>query len=148
MKFVVVAAVAALLVSVPAWGSFSQSPNPTRVKSVVRISVTTADVRETRDLRTDILLLWNRNERSTPIGHAVKSCVKIGNGGILGHGGVLSCQMTLSLPLGKVAAQGIVHNLYRYTMVVTGGTGVYEGASGPLFVRRGGEGVRQMTFKV
>lgn len=147
MKFAILAVLAVGLVAVPAWAENASSPTQLH-PSLVRLAVTTADVRETPDLRTDVLLLWNRDERNTPIGHAVKSCVKVGTGGILGHGGILSCSLTLSLPLGKVTAAGVIHHFYNYTLVLTGGTGIYEGASGPLFVRRDAEGVRQMTFKV
>ena len=114
---------------------------------VVSIAVTTALVRDGAETRSDTLLLWNRNERDRPIGHAVKSCIKTGSGGILGNG-VMSCVLVLSLPLGKVVATGIVHDVSRYTLTITGGTGVYRGARGPLFVRRVADGVRRLTFSI
>lgn len=114
----------------------------------VTVSVTTVSVRDRSETRVDTLLLWNRNERVGPIGHAVKSCVKGGSGGILG-GGIMSCDLVVSLPLGKVVATGIVHNLRRYTLTITGGTGRYLKAKGPLFVRSvSGDGVRRLTFAV
>lgn len=60
----------------------------------------------------------------------------------------MNCQLVLSLPLGKVIAVGTVHNLARYTLVITGGTGVYRGVTGPMFVRRVADGVRRLTFEL
>ena len=111
----------------------------------VSIAITAIGVEESRDMRTDLLLLWNRNVRSSPIGHGLKACIKTRQGDLRG-GGLMSCTLTLSLPKGKVSAAGIVHNINRYTLVITGGTGVYATASGPLFVRRVGDGVRRLTF--
>lgn len=115
--------------------------------AVVSVSVTAAAVRDGTETRTDVLLLWNRNIRSTPIGHAVKSCVKGGRGGIFGNG-LMSCVLTLNMPEGKVIASGVVHGLDRYTLAITGGTGSYVDARGPLFVRRIGDGLRRLTFRV
>ena len=111
----------------------------------VSVAVTAIGVEESRDMRTDLLLLWNRNVRSRPIGHGLKACIKTRQGDLRG-GGLMSCTLTLSLPRGKVSAAGIVHNINRYTLVITGGTGVYATASGPLFVRRVGDGIRRLTF--
>jgi hypothetical protein len=113
---------------------------------VVSVAVTTAAVRETPTTRTDALLLWNRNQRTLPIGHAIKACIKSGSGAIFA-GGLMTCTLVVELPLGKVTATGVVHNLRRYTFTVTGGTGAYRNASGPLFVRSAaGDGVRRLTF--
>lgn len=142
MRYIAVAILTLMLSSVD--GAVAQDP---ATPAPVHLAVTTAAVRDGFEMRTDILLLWNRNIRTTPIGHAIKSCIKVGSGGILG-GGIMSCSMTLHLPRGKVAASGVVHSLNRYTMVLTGGTGLYEGVHGPLFVRRVGDGVRRMTFTV
>lgn len=141
-----VALIAALLVPAVVTAAAAQTP-VAPASAPVSLAVTTAVVRDGFETRTDVLLLWNRNVRTTPIGHAVKACIKAGGSDILG-GGIMSCSLTLHLPKGKVAATGIVHNLARYTMIVTGGTGLYEGAHGPLFVRRVGDGVRRMTFIV
>lgn len=123
-----------------------QPPNQEPRLRHVSVAVTTAAVRATEHTRTDLLLLWNRNERTTPIGHGVMGCVRAASGGVLG-GGLLSCNLTLALPLGKLVASGIVHNMRRFTLVITGGTGVYKEASGPLFVRSvSGNGVRRLTF--
>lgn len=139
MKLAVAFIVALAAVSVAG----AQSANPPRT---VSIAVTTALVRDGLETRSDTLLLWNRNERDRPIGHAIKSCIKVGSGGILGNG-VMTCTLLLSLPLGKVVATGIVHDIHRYTLTVTGGSGVYEGAHGPVFVRPVANGVRRMTFQ-
>ena len=130
--------------------AIAQEPAPARAKTSrhVSIAITTADVRQTFATRTDVLLLWNRDERSRPIGHGVKACIKAGTGGILGSG-LMSCGLSLDLPLGKVTASGTVHDARRYTLVITGGTGVYEGATGPLFVRGvAGDGVGRLTFTI
>lgn len=122
------------------------TPDATVPPEQVSVAVTTAKVREGLNTRADTLLLWNRNERSLPIGHAIKTCVKAGQGDLLGRG-VMNCTMSIVLPLGKLTAVGIVHNLRRYTLVITGGTGIYEGTTGPLFVRSvSGDGVRRLTF--
>lgn len=125
----------------------AQSAVQPKPKEQVSIAVTTVAVRESSNTRSDALLLWNRNQRSLPIGHAIKACIKAGGGGIFGRG-VMSCTISLYFPLGKVVASGVVHNINRYTLVITGGTGEYEGVSGPLFVRRVGDGVRRLTFAV
>lgn len=116
-----------------------------------RISVllTTAAVRTTEHTRTDVLLIWNRQIRDSPIGNAIKSCIEGGTGGILGKNGLMTCTLIVQLPLGKVAASGVIHNVRRYTLVTTGGTGIYEQVSGPLYVRSvAGDGVRRMTFSI
>lgn len=146
MKIAVIWVASLLIAPVVVVASAQSSPQqePPQPKPV-HFAVTTADVRNSFSMRTDVLLLWNRNERATPIGNGIKACVKAGSGGLLG-GGLMSCSLTLSLPLGKVTAQGIVHNINRYTLVITGGTGEYENANGPLFVRRVADGVRRLTF--
>lgn len=138
---------ALVLLTAMARASRIQEPAQSTAPKPVSVAVTTIAVRETSHTRTDVLLLWNRNERTTPIGHAIKACIKAGSGDILG-GGLMSCSLTLSLPLGKLTAAGIVHSLARYTLVITGGTGVYEGTTGPLFVRREADGVRRLTFAI
>jgi hypothetical protein len=142
VKTAVILILAVLLLTFGSAGGAQNSDAP----QVVSVAVTTAAVRESRFTRTDALLLWNRNQRTTPIGHAIKACLKTGGGAIFGKG-VMTCTLVVSLPLGKVTASGIVHNLGRYTLVITGGTGAYRGATGPLFVRSvSGNGVRRLTF--
>jgi hypothetical protein len=120
-----------------------QGPPP----ALVSITITAAAVRDGGETRTDVLLLWNRNVRTSPIGHGIKACIKSGSGGILGNG-LMSCSLTLMMPTGKITATGPVHDLGRYTLVITGGTGEYESVTGALFVRRVGDGVRRLTFTV
>lgn len=124
----------------------SASDQPERVQ----LAVTTVAVRSSFDVRSDVLLLWNRDLRSRPIGSGVKSCVRVsgGNSGIIG-GGLYNCVLSLVLPLGKIQAAGVVHDLRRYTIVITGGTGAYVHASGPLVVvKHPGSDVRSLTFTV
>jgi len=118
---------------------------PTAPSSRIAISATVADVREVFNNRSDILLLWNRDVRARPLGHAIVSCDELGEGGIAGAG-LEHCMATYVLPLGKITAQGIIHSRSRYTLVVTGGTGVYLGAQGHLFTRRIGPGVKRIIF--
>jgi hypothetical protein len=122
---------------------------PANLSDTVSVAVTTAAAREAPGTRSNFVLLWNRNIRTTPIGHGVEACVKVGRrGGFLGAS-LLSCDLTLVLPLGKVTATGIVHGFRRYTLVITGGTGAYLTAQGPLFVRSvTGDGVRRLTFQL
>ena len=140
-----VASVLFLLLPCAIAGAGVRQDHPQR--AVVSVALTTASVRDGYETRTDVLLVWNRNIRSTPIGHVIKACIKAGQGGILG-GGLMSCTMTLQMPTGKISAAGIVHSLNRYTLVITGGTREYEGVSGPLFVRREADGVRRLTFTI
>lgn len=72
-------------------------------KENVSVAITTVAVRESVHTRSDALLLWNRNQRSLPIGHAVKACIKTGSGAIFG-GGVMSCTLNISLPLGEAVS--------------------------------------------
>lgn len=140
MKYIAAAVVGVLAVTL-------LTIQATAAKRDQRISVaaTVVDVRETEDMRTDLTLLWNRNIRHRPIGHGVLTCTKVGIGGILGAG-VSNCNGVYQLPLGKISTQGILHGYSRYTMIITGGTGVYKEASGTLFVRRVADGVRRLTF--
>ena len=132
-----------LLIPLSLAGSINAQGSP---PEQVSVAVTTVNVRDTPSIRADTLLIWNRNERSRPIGHAIKSCVKAGSGGLLGAG-VMTCTITIVLPLGKLVATGIVHDVHRYSLVITGGTRRYEGVTGPLFVRSvAADGIRRLTF--
>ncbi len=123
------------------------SQHSRKQRAVISVAATTAAVRDGRETRADVLLLWNRNIRTTPIGNAVKTCVKFGSGGISG-GGLMNCVISLQMPNGKIVASGTVHDTSRYTLVTTGGTGEYEGVRGPLFVRRVADGVLRLTFTI
>jgi hypothetical protein len=140
MKYAAVAFVMVMLGA--AAGSGAQTaPTP----RTITLAATVVDVRESADMRSDLVLLWNRNVRSRPLGHGVLTCTKVGTGGLLG-GGISNCVGTYQLPLGKIAVQGILHGYARYTLVVTGGTSRYKDAQGTLFVRRVADGVRRLTF--
>lgn len=146
MRLVAVAFLA-ILVVVQIGSAQSSTPSLPRPPEHIGLAATVVDVRETDEMRTDLTLLWNKNLRSRPIGHGVLTCTKIGSGGILG-GGISQCTATYQLPLGKIAAQGIIHGRGRYTLVITGGTARYKDASGTLFVRRVADGVRRLTFSL
>jgi hypothetical protein len=141
--------IAALAVMALAWvtATSGQIQSPGSTGSRITIAASVVDVRETRDVRSDVLLLWNRNIRSRPLGHAIVSCYSLGFGGILGAG-LEHCTATYVLPLGKITAQGIVHSRNRYTLVLTGGTGRYVGAEGHLFTKRIGPGLKRIVFNL
>lgn len=137
MKFAIVIAISVVLV-LTGVGSAAQD-------SRVSVAASTVRIRETHDVRSYIQLLWNRDIRTRPIGHAVISCFKLGTGGLLGSG-LFQCVGTYVLPLGKIVVQGLVHSYERYTLAITGGTGVYADAGGQLFGRRVGPGVQRLVF--
>lgn len=140
MKAAAVAAIVLFFaIAIAIAGDAVAQPRP----ALVSVAVTTASVRDGVETRVDSLLIWNRNIRTTPIGSGIKWCIKVDYNRTLA-----GCTIILSLPKGKVAAAGIVHNYGRYTFVLTGGTGVYVGVRGPLFVTRIADGVRRFTFTV
>ena len=115
--------------------------------SRIEIASSLVSVRESEDVRTDILLLWNREVRTRPIGHAVVSCFEIHAGGIAGDG-FENCTAYYQLPLGKITAAGEIHARNHYTLVITGGSGAYKGAAGHLFTLRVGPGLKRVTFNL
>lgn len=141
MKLAAVAIIAFALTAAFIGRAGGQTP------SRIDIASTVVDVRETEDVRTDILLLWNREVRSRPIGHAVVSCFELGAGGIAGDG-FENCTAFYQLPLGKITAAGEIHARSHYTLVVTGGSGAYKGAVGHLFTIRVGPGLKRVTFNL
>lgn len=106
----------------------------------ISVTATVADARNRFGTTTTVLRLWNRSLTSVPIGHVFVVCHRLGAGGVLG-GGVSQCQATFQFPLGKLTASGIRHSLRHYTLVVTGGTRRYIGATGSVtrFPAAGGE---------
>lgn len=118
-----------------------------QVGAQMRLTARTVDVRETTGVRSDVLLLFNKNVRVAPIGHAVLSCFTLGTGGILG-GGVAHCVATYAMPLGTFTAQGVLHSFRRYTLTITGGRGFYANASGYVFARRIGPGVMRLAVNL
>ena len=103
----------------------------TQTTGRISITATTADARVLGAQRASIMRLWNRSVSATPIGHAVVVCTSLGIGGVLG-GGISSCDATYVLPLGKITATGVRHSGRHYSLVVTGGTGRYLGATGKV----------------
>lgn len=85
--------------------------------------------------------LWQRSFVGAPIGHAFLACVYMGDGGVFGGKGVWNCQATYRMPLGYITAAGVLHNFRRYTLAVTGGTGIYEGQGGTSFTLRTTDGI-------
>ena len=65
------------------------------------------------------------------VGNAYMVCTTIGRGGILGNG-VRQCHGIYNLPRGKIVVQGSRHRRARYTLVITGGSGIYVGIGGTL----------------
>ena len=116
--------------------------------SVISVEATLLSVTDTgREARSDLLLLWNRDVRPTPIGHAAISCRKFHRDFAVGRN-IYNCFGTYVLPLGKIAVQGIAHGLQRYTFVITGGTGAYVGKNGTMFSRRIGPGTLRVSFRL
>lgn len=138
-----VAAVALTLIVTLIIAAIAYAQNTPGQGAPVAVAATVASVRDGPETRVDKLLIWNRNIRTTPIGYAIRYCIKVQY-----YGDVMGCTMTISMPRGKVAATGVVHHEWRYTLVITGGTGVYLGVHGPLFVTRVADGVRRITFSV
>lgn len=85
------------------------------------------------DVRSEFLLVWSGRDR--PIGHGFVFCQWIGEGGLLG-GGVQTCSLDLHMPLGKILAAGVRHSARLYSFPLTGGSGLYSGASGSVTVGR------------
>jgi len=91
------------------------------------------------------LVLWTRGGASVPIGHAFVTCSFLGRGGVFGSG-VSACSGTYRLPKGYITAYGVRHSTQRYTLAVTGGTGLYAGAGGTLVSRRNSDGDHSITI--
>ena len=66
------------------------------------------------------------------IGSAFDSCVVVGIGKTYGKFGLSLCNGVYNLPKGKLTFQGTRRTRERYTFVITGGSGIYENASGTL----------------
>lgn len=113
-----------------------------RAKGVIRIETSVADVRTAGDVgyqgsrRFVVMRIWTHPPTGLPIGHAVMNCVFVGRGGLLGAG-LWTCLTVYRMPLGYITAAGLLHSFKRYTLAVTGGTGVYAGAGGVVFAIRG-----------
>jgi hypothetical protein len=136
-----------LALAAVAYADTTPAPTPEKPSSRISVTATIADVHSTHEHRTDLLLLWNRDITNRPIGHAILTCVKVGIGGILGSRTVSNCFASWNFPKGTITTQGALHGHYRYTMVVTGASGVYvTQPNGILFATRLGAGVQRMVF--
>lgn len=123
-----------------------QAQNP---PAVVRVVATITGVSVRGDHRSHYYLLWNRNVRTRPIGHAAMSCFHIFRSGDLTTASSFAqCVVTISLPLGKLSANGLIHTYARWTLIIVGGTNRYVAAAGPLFARRLSPGTYSWTFKI
>lgn len=119
--------------------------NPATIGKL-RVAATVTDVRsdgnELQGARRFVFMrLWQRPLVGPPIGHAFLACVYMGNGGIFGGSGVWNCQATYRMPRGYIMATGVIHSFRRYTLAITGGTGLYQGQGGTNFVLRTTDGV-------
>jgi hypothetical protein len=94
--------------------------------------------------RVAYLLLFAKSG-GIPIGHAFVSCVFVGSSGVLG-GGVSTCGGTYRMPRGYLTTAGVRHSPDRYTLAVTGGTGLYAGAGGTLITTRLPNGDLRLQF--
>ena len=87
------------------------------------------------DVRTEVLLIWERPRGDFPIGTAYIVCVFLGRDGLLGNG-AWDCSFNLHMPLGKIRAAGIRRRTTSYHFPVLGGTRYYDGVTGTLSVGR------------
>lgn len=97
--------------------------------------------------RSRYLRLWNLNLNPRPIGHAFVSCSLVGLERDFSHQ-VWSCQANYRMPLGAITAQGLVHSFDRYTLSVTGGSGLYTGQGGVAHSRRLGPGTFHVLMRL
>lgn len=73
------------------------------------------------------LSLFGSSRKSRPIGHAVITCIDVGQN-------ERSCSGTYILPRGMIQTAGILKTRLLYVQAITGGTGVYDNARGTLTV--------------
>ncbi len=73
------------------------------------------------------LSLFGSSRKSRPIGHAVLTCMDVGQN-------ERSCSGTYILPRGMIQTEGILKTRLLYVQAVTGGTGLYDNARGTLTV--------------
>ena len=73
------------------------------------------------------LSLFGSSRKSRPIGHAVVTCIDVGQN-------ERSCSATYILPRGMIQTAGILKTRLLYVQAVTGGTGLYDNARGTLTV--------------
>jgi len=87
------------------------------------------------DTRSEVLYLWNRAIRPTPIGNAYLLCTTLGRHGIYGRRPASMCDGIYNMPRGKLLVRGVRRSNRFYSFAITGGTGIYRGATGSLNVR-------------
>jgi hypothetical protein len=79
------------------------------------------------DLEIAWLALYNRRITTKALGHAELLCTLL-------TGRSRSCTTTYFLPKGKLVVEGVIGSRLLYELPVVGGTGIYAGARGTLFV--------------
>jgi hypothetical protein len=79
------------------------------------------------DVEIAWLALYNRRITARALGHAELLCTVM-------TGRSRTCTTTYFLPKGKLVVQGVIGSRLLYELPVVGGTGIYAGARGTLFV--------------
>jgi hypothetical protein len=124
----------AAVISVVLLSGLIGGANAQNGKGKISVTATYATVRHHAHLHVEIFRIWKRSITGVPIGSAYVVCDELGTGDVLG-GGISSCQVTFHFPLGKITAAGIRHSVRHWSMVITGGTGIYLGAQGSVHRR-------------
>lgn len=79
------------------------------------------------DVEISWLALYNRRITAKALGHAELLCTVM-------TGRSRTCTTTYFLPKGKLVVEGAIGSRLLYELPVVGGTGIYAGARGTLFV--------------
>lgn len=79
------------------------------------------------DVEIAWLALYNRRITTKAIGHAELMCTYLTKRS-------RTCTATYFLPKGKLVVEGVIGSRLVYALPVVGGTGLYDGARGSLFV--------------
>ena len=92
-------------------------------------AVFTAVVQETHEEYGRVIVRKQlRDRHGDVVGHAATVCVKVFNG-------TAQCIGTFVLPRGKIMVAGTRRNQEFFVFAVSGGTGLYRGATGELIAR-------------
>jgi hypothetical protein len=71
--------------------------------------------------------LYGSKSATRAIGHAVVTCMNVGNG-------ERTCQGSYVLPRGTIETSGVLRTRLLYTQAIVGGTGLFDDARGTLTV--------------
>ena len=88
------------------------------------------------DVEIAWLALYNRRITAKALGHAELLCTVM-------TGRSRTCTTTYFLPKGKLVVEGVIGSRLLYELPVVGGTGIYAGARGTLFVTARALGPRE-----